>query len=235
MKRARHIGLGLLIAAAVLLTIFLAGRYGWKLRGFAACQQAGIESVEVQRHAVRIRGFYPGSFPEGFCGCYARQEDGRLAVGFRFSAVFGAFASGDFDVTIPVQGQIREVVVKTRQREDAVWTQGEGFLPQSERYGVYVKLEAPQANSVSMTYPGCSGGMIDGAGRALERGAYYFLDNDIMLAAKEADEPVPFTLTVRRADGTLLASGAFRFAAEQEKMYLTVTADGRIVEDGGEA
>ena len=233
MKRARRIGL--LIAAAVLLTVFLAGRFGWKLRGFAACQQAGIESVEVQQHAVRIRGFYPGSFPEGFCGCYARQEDGKLAVGFRFSAVFGAFESGDFDVTIPVEGQIRKVVLKTRQREDAVWTQAEGFLPQTERYGVYVKLEAPQANSVSMTYPGGSGGLSDTADWALERGAYYFLDNDMMQVAKEAGEPVPFWLTVRREDGTLLASGAFWFAAEQEKMYLTVTADGEIVADGGGA
>ena len=33
------------------------------------------------------------------------------------------------------------------------------------------------------------------------------------------------------ADGRVVASGKFSFDATAEKMYLTVTADGRIVED----
>ena len=55
-----------LIAAVVLAAVFFAGRYGWKLGGFRACQSAGITSVEVSEKAVHITGFCPGSFPEGF-------------------------------------------------------------------------------------------------------------------------------------------------------------------------
>ena len=57
------------------------------------------------------------------------------------------------------------------------------------------------------------------------------MDNDIMIVSKEADAPVSFTITVKDADGTAVASGEFSFDANMEKMYLTVTADGRIVED----
>lgn len=72
-------GLTVLLAAAVILTaIFLAGRYGWKLGGFQACRGAGITDVEVSGKAVHITGFYPGSFPEGFCGYYAKEQDGKL-------------------------------------------------------------------------------------------------------------------------------------------------------------
>ena len=85
MKKAAKIIINLV--AAVLL-IFLLGRYGWKIRGFGACHDAGISSVEVSEKAVHITGFYPGSFPEGCCGYYAKEQDGKLYVGFRFSAVF---------------------------------------------------------------------------------------------------------------------------------------------------
>ena len=78
----------IMIIVATLLIIFLLGRFGWKIGGFKVCQDAGIDSVEVSERAVRMTGFYPGSFPEGFCGYYAKEQDGKLYVGFRFSAVF---------------------------------------------------------------------------------------------------------------------------------------------------
>lgn len=112
--------IGILIA--VLLAVFLMGRYGWKIGGFRACQGAGIESVEVTENAVTISGFYPGPFPEGFCGYYSQEKDGKLYVGFRFSAVFGSFETGDFDITIPVKGDIHEVIVKTKTSEYSIWT-----------------------------------------------------------------------------------------------------------------
>ena len=42
---------------------------------------------------------------------------------------------------------------------------------------------------------------------------------------------MPFSLIAKDADGRIVASGEFSFNATAEKMYLTVTADGRIVED----
>ena len=96
MKAWNKAGIVLLVLAAVLTGLFLARRYGWKLGGFRACQGAGITSVEVSEKAVHMTGFYPGSFPEGFCGYYAQEQDGKLYVGFRFSAVFGSLVTGDF-------------------------------------------------------------------------------------------------------------------------------------------
>ncbi len=119
----------MLLTAAVLLTaVFAAGRYGWKLLGFRACQGAGIEAVEVRENTVRIKGFYPGSFPEGFCGYYAEEQDGTLYVGFRFSTVFGFFETGDFDVVIPVKGEIHRVIRKTKTSETTIWTAETGMV-----------------------------------------------------------------------------------------------------------
>ena len=53
-----------LTIAVVLIAIFLAGRYGWKLGGFGACQGAGITSVEVSETAVHITGFYTRLYPQ---------------------------------------------------------------------------------------------------------------------------------------------------------------------------
>ena len=89
---------------------------------FSCLSECRIESVEVSTHTVQITGFYPGSFPEGFCGYYAEEQDGKLYVGFRFSAVFGFFEPGDFAVTIPVKGEIREVILKTGSGESTVWS-----------------------------------------------------------------------------------------------------------------
>lgn len=115
-------GLIVLLSIAVILTaVFLAGRYGWRLGGFRACQGAGISTVEVREKSVRITGFYPGSFPEGFCGYYSEEREGTLYVGFRFSAVFGFFETGDFDITIPVWGEIYEVILKTGSNEFPLW------------------------------------------------------------------------------------------------------------------
>ena len=117
----------LLVISVILTAVFFVGRYGWKLGGFRACQRAGITSVEVNGNVVHITGFYPYSFPEGFCGYYAKEQDGTLYVGFRFSAVFGFFETGNFDITIPVKGEINEVVLKTSMNETVLWTAQDGF------------------------------------------------------------------------------------------------------------
>lgn len=202
-----------LTIAVVLIAIFLAGRYGWKLGGFGACQGAGISSVEVSETEVHITGFYPGSFPEGFCGCYAEERNGTLYVGFRFSAVFGFFETCDFDITIPVKGEINEVILKTRMHETTLWRTQTGFLPQSEQYGVYVKLERNDVYSLSMSRENFGGGMHNTDFTVMESGEYIFMDNDIMIVSKEAGAPVPFIITAKDADGRIVASGEFFFDA----------------------
>ena len=216
MKALKKTLTALLVIAVILTAIFLAGRYGWKLGGFRACQGAGVTSVEVSEKAVHITGFYPGSFPEGCCGYYAKEQDNKLYVGFRFSNLFGFFETGDFDITIPVKGEINEVILKTSMNETSVWNAQAGSISQSEQYGVYVKLERNDVYSVSMFYDGFSGGVRCADYTAMDSGEYCFMDNDIMMASKEADASVPFTITVKDADGTVVASGEFSFDANME-------------------
>ena len=230
-KAWKGIVIVLAVAASILAAVFLASRYGWKLLGFRACQGVGIEAAEVSEGKVHISGFYPGPFPEGFCGYYSEERDGTLYVGFRFSAVFGFFETGDFVVTIPVKGEISEVVLKTSMNESLLWERETGFLPQSEQYGVYVKLDRDDIFSVSMSYDGSSSGGLRADGGAWESSKYVFMDNDIMMAAKDAEAPVPFTITAKGKDETVLATRELHFDAGKEKMFLTVTVDGQIVED----
>lgn len=115
MRRGKRkaIGIGVEVAVSVITAVFCMGRYGWKLFGFRACQEAGIEQVIVGDNQVYITGFYPGSFPSGFCGYYAKEKNGILYVGFRFSPLFGFFENGEIDVMIPTKGEISKVVLKT--------------------------------------------------------------------------------------------------------------------------
>ena len=57
MKAWKKIVTVLLAIAVILAAVFLAGRYGWKLGGFRACQGAGITAVEVGEKTVHITGF----------------------------------------------------------------------------------------------------------------------------------------------------------------------------------
>lgn len=125
MRTIKTVFLTLLVMAVLITAVFLAGRYGWKLLGFRLCEGAGIEEVQVSEQTVRIRGFYPGAFPAGFCGCYSREEKGTLYVGFRFSGLFGILETGDFDISIPVSGEIQKVVVKAEDTQTVIWQRPE--------------------------------------------------------------------------------------------------------------
>ena len=116
----------------VLSSIFLIGRYGWKLGGFRSCESAGVAQIQVEEDHIRILGFYPGSFPQGFLGYYAEQEASTLYVGFKFSSLFGLFETGDFDITIPTKGTVTHIVVKSGQQEITVWPKEETLTDEAE-------------------------------------------------------------------------------------------------------
>jgi len=116
----------------VLSAIFLIGRYGWKLGGFRSCESAGVAQIQVEEDHIRILGFYPGSFPQGFLGYYAEQEGSTLDVGFKFSSLFGLFETGDFDITIPTKGTVTHIVVKSGQQEITVWPKEETLTDEAE-------------------------------------------------------------------------------------------------------
>ena len=111
------------ICAVILLLagIFAAGRYGWKLRGFDACSGGEITSVSAEEGSVRIEGRWPGISGKGFIGYVSEEKDGRLYVGFRFSSLFGIFEKGTFDITIPTDTVISEVIQRSGSNETVIW------------------------------------------------------------------------------------------------------------------
>lgn len=141
-KLWEKLAMGFPVAVAVLLAVFCAGRYGWKLAGFSAFQSASIESVEVTDREVTIQGSCPGTFPEGFIGYISEESEGTLYVGFRFSGVFGFFEPGDFEITIPVKEEIRQVVVRAGTSEYPIWPEPEAGDPVPGPEETPVVLEA---------------------------------------------------------------------------------------------
>ena len=229
-------GLKILLCAAVLVfVVFLIGRYGWKLLGFNACETAGIEQVNVEENHVRIRGFYPGSFPEGFLGYHAEQVDGTLYVGFKFSALFGIFEIGDFDITIPTKGTVTQVVVKSGEHEYTVWPQEDEFFvseAEATENGIYVRLERSDVYSVSWYFENKSGGMTNADGTALEVGKNIFLDNDVFYTASNLERSVPVMLTFSDKDGKTIAHVNLSYDPESPVLTATLTADARIYVNG---
>ena len=235
MKNCKKTIIILLTVAVLLIAIFVAGRYGWKLMGFRACRGAGIESVEVSENTVKIKGLCPGSFPEGFCGYYAEEQDGSLYVGFRFSAVFGFFETGNFDVSIPVKGEICEVVLKAETSETTIWTAEAGIISsgissnapaESDELGVYVKLERNDASSIDL-YGGSFTKVCETAdGSLLKAGKWIFTGDDIVQLSKKNNGSVLFTVSAHDANDTLLGEGTFLYDVTQKKLYVTISEDG---------
>ena len=179
MKLLKSIGTILLCAAVLLLAVFLIGRYGWKLGGFRACESAGIEQVYVEENQVRICGFYPGSFLQGFLGYHAEQVHSTLYVGFKFSGLFGFFETGDFDITIPTEGTVSQAVVKSGEQDHPIWPEEEDSLSkeaEATENGIYVRLERDVVYSVGWYFENQSGGMANADGTALESGVTPILD-----------------------------------------------------------
>lgn len=235
MKRLKKILMILLCIAAMLVTVFMVGRYGWKLGGFNACETAGIEQVNVEKDHVRIRGFYPGSFPTGFLGYHAEQADHTLYVGFKFSALFGIFETGDFDITIPTKGTVTQVVVRSGEHEYTVWPQEDEFFvseAEATENGIYVRLERSDVYSVSWYFENKSGGMTNADGTALEVGKNIFLDNDVFYTASNPERPVPVMLTFSDKDGKTIAHVNLSYDPESPVLTATLTADARIYVNG---
>lgn len=233
----KRIGAVILCLVLMLAAVFAAGRYGWKLGGFSVCESAGIEQVNVEDGHVRIRGFDPGTFPRGFLGYHAEQVDSTLYVGFRFSSLFGIFETGDFDITIPTDGKVTQVVVKSGSSEHSVWPDAESVqeLPaetEPSESGICIRLEREDVSAVGWHCENKSGGMTNADGTALPAGEDLYLDDDIIWAAKNLERAVPFMLTFSDMDGNTIAQANLSYDPQMTVMNVTLTSDGTILVDG---
>ena len=112
--------------AAILALVWLGGRYGWKLFGFAACGGSGISAVSVTEDSVTVEGFYPGSFPAGCVGVISKQEGDTLYIGVRYDPLFGIFETGHFSVTVLTETPVASVCLKSAGSIYPVWGAADG-------------------------------------------------------------------------------------------------------------
>lgn len=125
MKRSKIVIICIAALISVLLIVFFAARYGWRLFGFDKCSGAWVDSVEVGDGEVKLEGSYPFSITIGhhYVGYVSKVEDGTLYFGVRFNDFFGVLLtdSGRFNITIPVDEKIDRVVLVHGEYEETVW------------------------------------------------------------------------------------------------------------------
>lgn len=212
----------LLVLALVLGGVLLAARYGWKVFGFRACQDAAILSVDVVSGSVHIRGTDTGSFPRGFCGYYAEEGENKLYVGFRFSSLWGWRSGGDFDVTIPVEGQINQVILKTGTAERSIWT----AESETAQQGIYVKMDRGDVYGITFRWEDTTSSWETADSSPLASGQWYYSGNKIGTLSRKEGRPILFSVSAQDAQGNILTEGSFYYNVAQERLYVTVTTQG---------
>ena len=106
-------------------------------------------------------------------------------------------------------------------------TPSEGDAPaESDGFGVYVRLERKDAGSIALHGGSFTKVCENADGSLLKAGEWLFSGDDIVQLSQKGNCSVPFTVSARDADGTLLGEGTFLYDAAQRKLYVTVSEDG---------
>ena len=92
--------------------------------------------------------------------------------------------------------------------------------------GVYVKLERDDVASLYIHGGSFSKVCENADGSPLKAGEWIYTGEDIVEISKKDNCSVVFTVGATAADDTLLAEGTFLYDAAQEKLYVTISADG---------
>lgn len=96
----------------------------------------------------------------------------------------------------------------------------------SDRFGVYVKLERDDVSSIALHGGSFTKVCENADGSLLKAGECIYTGDDIVQLSKEKNGSVRFTVSAWDADDTLLGEGTFLYDVAQEKMYVTISADG---------
>ena len=98
---------------------------------------------------------------------------------------------------------------------------------ESDGFGVYIKLERDDASSIALHGGSSFTKVCENAdGSLLKAGEWIFTGDDIVQLSQKGNCSVLFTVSARGADDTLLGEGTFLYDVAQEKLYVTITADG---------
>ena len=93
-------------------------------------------------------------------------------------------------------------------------------------YGVYVKLARDDVSSLYLHGGSFSKVCENAGGTLLKAGEWIFTGEDIVALSRKDNCSVVFTVGALAEDDTLLAEGTFLYDAAQEKLYVTISADG---------
>lgn len=97
---------------------------------------------------------------------------------------------------------------------------------ESDGFGVYVKLERDDASSIALHGGSFTKVCENADGSLLKAGEWIFTGDDIVQLSQKNNCSVLFTVSAHDADDTLLGEGTFLYDAAQEKLYVTISADG---------
>ena len=97
---------------------------------------------------------------------------------------------------------------------------------ESDGVGVYVKLERGDVSSIALHGGSFTKVCENADGSLLKAGEWLFTGDDIAQLSKEENSSVLFTVSAYDADDTLLGEGTFLYDVAQEKLYVTISADG---------
>ena len=97
---------------------------------------------------------------------------------------------------------------------------------ESGGFGVYIKLERDDASSIALHGGSFTKVCENADGSLLKAGEWIFTGDDIVQLSKKDNCSVLFTVSAHDADDTLLGEGTFLYDVTQEKLYVTISADG---------
>jgi len=97
---------------------------------------------------------------------------------------------------------------------------------EADGFGVYVKLERDDVSTIYLQGGKFSKVGANADGSELKTGEWIFTGRDIAQLSQEENRAVLFTVGAQDADGTLLEEASFLYDATQEKLYVTISADG---------
>lgn len=100
-------------------------------------------------------------------------------------------------------------------------------VPAEEKgFGVYVKLERDDAGSIFLHGGSFTKVCENADGSLLKAGEWIFMGEDIAQLSEEEKRSVLFTVGAEAADDTLLEEASFFYDVVQEKLYVTISAEG---------
>ena len=98
---------------------------------------------------------------------------------------------------------------------------------ESDGFGVYIKLERDDASSIALHGGSSFTKVCENAdGSLLKAGEWIFTGDDIVQLSQKDNCSVLFTVSAHDADDVLLGEGTFLYDVAQEKLYVTISADG---------